>query len=141
MLVIHLWLNLNFNDIQFCNTLWKFSVVSWYLGVLFYNHLKELKLSLFNSLYNLYISRTLSYLAYNYKHFNITNIFESGLKRIDFQSAVCNNTNIVRDGNKVSLTFGEGESTAQCLKAELVDSNDKTLVSKRLRTTADSCKC
>ena len=100
-----------------------------------------LKLSLFNSLYNLYISRTLSYLAYNYKHFIITNIFESGLKRIDFQSAVCNNTNIVRDGNKVSLTFGEGESTAQCLKAELVDSNDKTLVSKRLRTTADSCKC
>ncbi|XP_063688810.1 uncharacterized protein LOC134821911 [Bolinopsis microptera] len=69
-----------------------------------------------------------------------TERFENaGLKSIDFQSTVCTNTNIVRDAHKVSLTFKEGTSTAQCLKAELVDSNNKTLVTKRLRTTADSC--
>ena len=72
-----------------------------------------------------------------------TERFENkNLESVEFQQ-ICDKATIAVEGKKVSLTFPEGTpiTSAQCLKADLVDSDDKILVSIRLRASADdSCE-
>ena len=74
-----------------------------------------------------------------------TERFENkNLELVKFQQ-ICDKvtTAIDLEGEKISLTFPEGTpiTSAQCLQADLVDSDDEILVSKRLRVSADdSCE-
>ena len=72
-----------------------------------------------------------------------TERFENkNLESLEFQQ-ICDKATIAVEGKKVSLTFPEGTpiTSAQCLKADLVDSDDEILVSIRLRASADdSCE-